>query len=95
MFRDDRRPPFDDWLTGKLDGLAPGISQDAEAWLRILHDGGPRNTARTPATVWGYMNRIRPILLTWPDRYDHLREVTRDDIQAALAQLHGHQRRHA
>ncbi|WP_214417328.1 hypothetical protein [Sphaerisporangium fuscum] len=95
MFRDDRRPSFEDWLTGKLDGLAPGISRDVEAWLRILHDGGPRNKARAPATVWGYMNRIQPILLTWSDRYDHLREITRDDVEAALDQLHGHQRRHA
>ncbi|MDP9843391.1 integrase [Streptosporangium lutulentum] len=81
--------------TGKLDGLAPGISRDVEAWLRILHDGGPRNKARAPATVYGYMGRIRPILLTWSDRYDHLREVTRDDVHAALDQLHGQQRRHA
>lgn len=95
MFRDDRRPSFEDWLTGKLDGLTPGISRDVEAWLRILHDGGPRNKARAPATVWGYMNRIRPILLTWSDRYDHLREVTRGDVQAAIDQLHGHRRRHA
>ncbi|MGW4796345.1 hypothetical protein ACWEPC_28380 [Nonomuraea sp. NPDC004297] len=40
-------------------------------------------------------SRIRPILLTWSDRYDHLREVTRDDVHAALDRLHGQQRRHA
>jgi integrase len=64
-------------------------------WLRLLHDGGPRNKAKAEATVWGYLNRIRPILLAWSDHYDHLREVTRDDVVAALDQLHGHQRRQA
>lgn len=95
LFRDDRRPPFEDWLTGKLDGLAPGIGRDVETWLRVLHDGGPRNKARAPATIYSYMSRIRSILLTWSDRYDHLREVTYDDVLAALDQLHGHQRHHA
>ncbi|MFC4062620.1 hypothetical protein ACFOWE_30340 [Planomonospora corallina] len=95
LFHDDRRPPFEDWLIGKLDGLAPGIGRDVESWLRILHDGGPRNKARAPATVYGYMSRIQPILLAWSQRYDHLREVTRDDVVAMLDQLHGNQRRDA
>jgi integrase len=34
-------------------------------------------------------------LLAWSARYDHLREVTRDDILTYLAGLHGHERRQA
>jgi hypothetical protein len=94
LFLDDRRPPFEDWLADKLDGLAPGIAREAEAWLRLLHDGGPRTKARGPTTVQGYLNRIRPLLLDWSARYDHLREVTRDDITSALDDLHGDQRHH-
>lgn len=45
-------------------------------------------------TVWGYLNRIRPVLLEWSNRYDHLREVTRDDILAHLNTVHGSQRKH-
>ncbi|MFE7209657.1 hypothetical protein ACFY0A_29230 [Streptomyces sp. NPDC001698] len=45
-------------------------------------------------TVWGYLNRIRPVLLEWSNRYDHLREVTRDDVLGHLSAVHGSQRKH-
>jgi len=93
LFVDDRRPAFEDWLDRKLDGLGPGVRHGVEQWTRTLHDGGPRRTARAESTVWNYLNRIRPILLNWSTRYDHLREVTRDDILAQLKSLHGEQRR--
>ncbi len=89
---DDREPAFEHWLAGKLDDLAPGIATDAERWLRCLHSGGPRTKPRKIGTVWNHGNRIRPVLLEWSARYDHLREVTRDDIRAVLAQHHGHAR---
>ncbi|WP_432422520.1 hypothetical protein [Streptomyces flaveolus] len=31
--------------------------------------------------------------MEWSDRYDHLREVTRDDVRTYIKTLHGHQRR--
>jgi hypothetical protein len=45
LLDDDRRPAFEDWVERRLDGLAPGIRSDAEAWLRTLRDGGPRSEA--------------------------------------------------
>ncbi|MGI8311486.1 integrase [Saccharopolyspora hattusasensis] len=93
LFVDDRPAPFEDWLGRKLDGLAPGIRREAERWARTLHNGGPRSSARAASTVWNYVNRIRTILVDWSRRYDHLREVTRDDILVALKGLHGEQRR--
>ena len=89
---DDRRPSFEDWLDRKLDGLAPGIRREVEAWQRLLHDGGPRARARHEATVWNYMNATRPLLLDWSARYDHLREITRNDVVNALATLQGSRR---
>ena len=44
---DDRRPTFEGWLDRKLDGLAPGIGLAVEAWLRTMHDGGPRTGPAT------------------------------------------------
>ncbi|WP_146104289.1 site-specific integrase [Nonomuraea solani] len=38
------------------------------------------------------MNNVQPILLTWSQRYDHLREVTHDDVLAALDDLTGSRR---
>lgn len=86
---DDRRSSFEDWLERKLDGLASGIRRDVETWQRTLRDGGPRTRPRTIGTVWNHMNNARPVLLEWSVRYDHLREVTRDDVLAALEGLHG------
>ncbi|BFO18189.1 hypothetical protein SHKM778_45770 [Streptomyces sp. KM77-8] len=48
--------------------------------------------ARHAATVWNYLNRIQPVLLEWSDRYDHLREVTRDDVLTHLETVQGSQR---
>jgi len=89
---DDRRPAFEDWLERKLDGLAPGIRADTEAWLRTMRHGGPRSRPRDIASAWNHMNQLRPVLLAWSGRYGHLREVTRDDIAAVLAELRGSRR---
>jgi site-specific recombinase XerD len=86
---DDRRPSFATWLDRKLDGLAPGVHREVEAWLRALHDGGPRARARDRATAWKYLNAVRPALVAWSARHAHLREVTRDDVLAELGPLHG------
>jgi hypothetical protein len=92
VLADDRRPSFEGWLDRKLDGLAGGIGREAGAWLRTMRDGGPRSRARSIETVWRHMNNVRPALLDWSQRYDRLREVTRDDIQAILGGLHGTRR---
>jgi hypothetical protein len=89
---DDRRPAFADWLERKLNGLALGIRVDVGAWLRTLHDGGPRSKPRDVSSVQNYLNDVRPFLLDWSARYDHLREVTRNDILAVLDGLHGSHR---
>ncbi|MER8236923.1 hypothetical protein [Streptomyces sp. NPDC094049] len=94
VFLDDRTPSFEQWLERKLEGIAPVIRRDVEAWARLLHDGGPRSQPRDESTVWNYLNRIRPVLLEWSAQHDHLREVTRDNVLTQLDALHGSQRRH-
>jgi hypothetical protein len=81
---DDRSSSFENWLKRKLDGLVEGIRQPTEAWLRTMRDGGPRTKPRDLATVWTHMGNVRPTLVAWSQRYDHLREVTGDDVLAAL-----------
>ena len=94
LFDDDRIPAFESWLERKLVDLAPGIRRDAEDWLRTLRDGGPRSRPRSLATVWAYLNEVRPVLVDWSARYDHLRQVTRDDVVAVGESLHGSKRHH-
>ncbi|MFF2149231.1 hypothetical protein [Kitasatospora sp. NPDC058190] len=92
IFEDDSQPSFERWLAERLAGLAPGIRSEAERWTRVLHEGGPRSLPRREGTVWLYLNGVRPALLEWSDRYDHLREVTRDDVLTCLKALHGRHR---
>ncbi|WP_327100323.1 integrase [Nocardia vinacea] len=89
---DDRPTVFDSWLDAKLDGLAPAIAHQAERWVRTLHEGGPRQHRRTPATAMAYFNGVRPALQAWSASHDHLREITRDEVLAYLADLHGEPR---
>lgn len=89
---DDRSSSFESWLERKLDGLTDGIRHPTEAWLRTMREGGPRTKPRDPATVWTHMGYVRPTLLGWSQRYDHLREVTRGDVLAALDDLTGSRR---
>ncbi|MFG6201428.1 hypothetical protein [Nonomuraea sp. JJY05] len=52
LFRDDRRPSFEDWLAGKLDGLAPGIAgmsrHDCGSCTTAAH--ATRHELRRPST---------------------------------------------
>ena len=95
VFRDDRVPAFETWLDRSLAGLAPGIRADVGHWLRTLRHGGPRSRPRAPETVWAYLRTAAPALAAWSGRYGHLREVTAEDILAAVGGLTGHERRHA
>lgn len=89
VLREDRAQVFDTWLDTAVAGLAPAIGRDARGWARVVHDGGPRSRARHPDTARQYLRNVRPALLEWSARYDHLREVTREDIMAYTATLHG------
>lgn len=92
LLDDDRTSTFDAWLNRRLHGLTPGIHRDVDSWLRTLHDGGPRTRARANSTVYGYLNETYPVLADWSSRYDHLREVNRDDVLAVRDAVRGKQR---
>ncbi|WP_190816714.1 hypothetical protein [Saccharopolyspora pogona] len=86
---EDRPPIFDRWLDTKLDGLAPGIAGPTRRWVLSLRDGGPRSHARHPDTARGYLRWALPALRDWSSRYDHLREVNRDDVLSHIQPLRG------
>ncbi|MEU4173669.1 hypothetical protein [Streptomyces sp. NPDC026589] len=92
LFADGRAPAVDRWLERKLDGTPPGIQRAVEAWVRTLLDGGPRSGSRSRHTAWACLGELQPVLLEWSSRYDHLREVTREDIIAVPDAVTGKQR---
>jgi len=89
LLLDDRPSSFEAWLERQLDGLAGGIRDDVEAWLRTLHDGGPRTPARGPEAAGNFLARVRPVLTGWSADHHHLREITRDEVLAVLDEHHG------
>jgi hypothetical protein len=95
ILEEDRPDLFDGWLDAKLTGLASGIACETRRWALTLHNGGPRTHARSPDTARAYLRAAQPALAAWSASYDHLREVTRDDVLAYLAGLYGHERRQA
>ncbi len=94
VFHDDRIDGFEQWMTSKLVDVSPGIRRDVEDWIHTLRDGGPRSDPRAIDTVWKYLNSARPILDDWSIRHEHLREITRDDVDEAVTGLKGDRRRH-
>lgn len=89
----DQPRAFDTWLEGKLHQIAPAITKQVRRWAQTLHDGGPRIKACQDKTVRLYVAALRPVLLAWSARHQHLREISRDEVLAQLATLHGGQRR--
>jgi len=86
---DDRPHGFARWLGPLLEPLSPAIGRDVATWAWHLHDGTLRSAPRRPTTAQNYLRLTRPALLTWSIRYDHLREVTRDDVVDHLITLTG------
>jgi hypothetical protein len=92
IYVDDRRPRLDAKLEARLAGLAPGIAGEVEQWVRGLTAGGTRRAPRAEQTALRYLDSARPALLAWSQRYDHLRQVIRDDVLAEVESLSGNTR---
>ncbi len=92
---DDRVPTFDAWMHRKLAQLNPTLAADIELWATTLRDGGRRTRPRATDTIRNYLDAALPTLVEWSRRYQHLREVTRDDVKAAVSGLTGLKRKRA
>jgi hypothetical protein len=86
VLHDDRPSFFEEWLAKNMASLPAGVAGDVEAWLRTLHEGGPRTRPRSRCTVWAYLGAARPVLKGWSD-CSHLREITHDDVLTVAGQL--------
>ena len=85
LLDDDRPDRGDAWLHERTAVLAPGIQAEITAWAQILRDGGGRSKAKSELTWRHYVNDAVDAVRQWSGRYGSLREVTRDDIIAALS----------
>ena len=88
---DDRPASLEGWMAARLAGLPGPWRRDLSSWARTLRDGSPRSRPRNYSTVRAYTAAAIDAAATWPQR-EHLREVTREDVQTYLATLHGRRR---
>jgi hypothetical protein len=95
LLEDDSVVAIRSWIDCVTTGLAPGFAGPVRHWLTVLLDGDARALPRSASTIYVYFGCARPFLEQWASRYDHLREVSRADIGAALEPLTGSQRANA
>ncbi|WP_405148903.1 hypothetical protein OG589_12725 [Sphaerisporangium sp. NBC_01403] len=92
LLQDDSAPAIRSWIDRGTSQLAPGFITPVRQWLLVLLDGDTRARPRSASSIYVYFGCIRPFLDDWAASYDHLREVTRSDISAALGPLSGSRR---
>ena len=88
LLDDDRIPTIDLWFQREVAGLPPQITEELHAWFDVLRHGStttPRSVPRHPTLIktrcyWGL-----PTIRSWAeDGRQSLREISRDDVLAAL-----------
>lgn len=90
LLAEDRPDPGDIWAGKRLDRLPPAIRKDVEPWLDQIRHGDARHRPKAAGTWRGYCTAIIPALLAWAQDHGTLRDITRDDIIAALTQPSPH-----
>lgn len=95
LLDDDMPSAVRSWIDHKTQSLPSGFDEPVRRWLVVLLDGDARSRSRAAAAVYSYFGSVRPFLEHWAMKYDHLREVVKADIYAALDPLRGHRRNNA
>jgi hypothetical protein len=69
----------------RIQALPAPIAAELRQWVQVVRGEGRREHRELPyATIRSYLNCFYPVLADWTGRITSLREITRDDIQAAL-----------
>lgn len=88
MLEDDRIPAVRTWFDQRIAALPEQIAAELTVWFDIMFEGSrsvPRRRPRSITTIKLYTTSLLPVLHRWADAGHHsLREITRDDILAAL-----------
>jgi hypothetical protein len=73
-----------------IDALPGVIAGEVRQWVKVIRGEGRRAHQKLPfSTVRSYLNCFHPVLAEWGQHVTSLREITRDDVQAALSQHPG------
>jgi integrase len=74
----------------RIQTLPGPIAAELRRWVQVVRGQGRREHQELPfTTIRSYLNCFYPVLIAWAGRVTSLREITRDDIQAALDERPG------
>jgi hypothetical protein len=90
LLLDDRTPTAIAWIEHRCRDVPTAFRCEVRSWLLSMTEGTARNRPRSPTSVRVHFGSVLPILKEWSTTRGHLREVTRDDVEIALARLRGH-----
>jgi hypothetical protein len=78
------------YIEDTIDALPPAFAAEAAAWIRVLRGHGRRShRQRDYTSIRRYIVVAKPILTQWGQQVTSLREVTTDDVKAAIASRQG------
>jgi hypothetical protein len=73
-----------------IDALPDTIASEVRQWVKVIRGEGRRAHQELPfSSVRSYLNCFRPVLAEWSQHVTSLREITRDDVEAALGRHPG------
>lgn len=88
LLEDDQPPAIQRWFTARTAGLPAGIRGELGTWFDIMRHGSsapPRRRARADVTTRLQLRHALPAIRGWAaDGHQSLREISRQDILAAL-----------
>ena len=88
MLEEDRAPALEEWFERRTAGLAEPMRSEVRLWFCALRDGStvaPRTRPRSIETVRHRVITVTDVLHAWSGAGHHsLREISREDIVAAL-----------
>ncbi len=80
------------WIDQQIGGLPIKFRAEVLIWMEVLEGRERGSRPRNHVTVRHYVEASVPVLANWSDTYASLREVTTDDVAAAVATLQGSRR---
>ncbi len=92
LLADDTTPAIRSWIDRRAGELPAGFNPAVHAWLTAMLDGDARMHAHSHTTLYVHYSAVRSIINQLTHTRDHLREITRADLDTALQPLRGHAR---
>lgn len=87
MLVDDRRPALLRWADSQIADLPEQIREELGLWIEVMRSGNPtppRRRPRSENTLRSQLSFALPAIRAWASSHASLREITRDEVLAAL-----------